>query len=197
LKRKPEKHEHYFGDSYDVVKQSLLRWLRSFGEWAVHPMLTQSPSSRFVSLLETFLNAKVISRDVLTIETDRRAYFSCAHSCGNLFLDPSTGLRLKNFRGDRAPEYLFASDLIHLTEHQPATLTIVFDQSVARGSEKRPIKTKLQHLLCHKISSFAYLSHACFVIAGRDYALVNRAYDRLIAESKLPGERFMRSDEFS
>jgi len=58
--------ESYFGDSYDVVKQSLLRWLQPFGDWEVHPMFSVPASSAFISAFGTFLNAKVISEDVLT-----------------------------------------------------------------------------------------------------------------------------------
>jgi hypothetical protein len=82
----------YFGDSHDIVKQSLLRWLRPFGEWSVHPMFTEPVSASDVSVFERFLGAKVISTDVLTNNTDRSAYFSGACSCGNLFLDPDTGI---------------------------------------------------------------------------------------------------------
>ena len=115
-------HEDWFGDSYDIVKQSLLRRLRSFGEWSVHPMFTEQASPVFISSLETFLDAKVISRDVLAPNTDRSSYFSSGRKCGNLFLDPDTGMRLKSFRGKRSPEYLFASDLASLMELKRNTL---------------------------------------------------------------------------
>lgn len=32
-------HVRYFGDSYDIVKQSLLRWLAPLGPWAAHPIV--------------------------------------------------------------------------------------------------------------------------------------------------------------
>jgi hypothetical protein len=31
----------YFGDSYDIVKQSLIRWLADFGQWSAHPMFPE------------------------------------------------------------------------------------------------------------------------------------------------------------
>src|SRR5438552_3690504 len=123
----------YFGDSYDIVKQSLLRWLRSFGEWSVHPMFTEPIKPSDVAALEALLGAKVASTEVLTLDTDRVAYFSCASSCGHLFLDPDTGLRMLSTRGVRAPEYLFASELVRLSEQRSGSLTVVFDQSVGRG----------------------------------------------------------------
>jgi hypothetical protein len=45
----------YFGDSYDSVKQSLLRWLRPFGEWSIHPMFTEGVSAANVSGFEQFI----------------------------------------------------------------------------------------------------------------------------------------------
>ncbi len=132
--------EQYFGDSYDIVKQSLLRWLRHFGEWSIQPMLTEPASLEFISSLGEFLGARVISTEVLTIDTDRSAYFSCANSCGNLFLDPSTGMRLENFRGDRAAEYIFASDLARLVGRRASSLTIVSTR--ASGVDRRGSKSK-------------------------------------------------------
>jgi len=184
----------YFGDSYDIVKQSLLRWLQTFGEWSVHPMFTEPVSQQDVSAFEDFIGAKLISADVLTINSDRPTYFSCASSCGNLFLDPNTGIRLTITRGVRAPEFLFADELVQLTKQRPRFLTVVFDQSVGRGSEHKHVATKLQHLLNHGVAAFAYRSHACFVIAGCDHSLVNHARDQLIAESRLPTSRFLSAD---
>ena len=91
----------YLGDSYDIVKQSLLLWLKSLGEWSVHPMFTESVGKAGIMEFEAILGAKVISTDVLTLASDRSAYFSCARSCGNLFLDPDTGLRMHPTRGLR------------------------------------------------------------------------------------------------
>ena len=125
----------YFGDSYDIVKQSLLRWLRGFGERSAHPMFTQPVSDADVAAFEKLLAVKVVSRNVLTVDTNRTAYLAPASSCGHLFLDPDTGLRMRPTRGVRAPEYLFANELVRLADARPASLTVVFDQSVRRGSE--------------------------------------------------------------
>ena len=148
-------HIKYFGDSYDVVKQSLLKWLQAFGEWSVHPMFTASVPHVKTSAFEALLGAKVISRSVLTSRTERSAYFACAHSCGNLFLDPNTGLRLQDIGGTRAPNYLFASELVQLAEHRPESLTVVFDQSLQRGKELSGLNKKLRHLLHRKVYTFA------------------------------------------
>jgi hypothetical protein len=184
----------HFGDSYDIVKQSLLRWLRNFGGWSVHPMFTESVTPTNVFAFESLLSAKVVSTEVLTLDTDRLAYFSCASSCGHLFLDPDTGLRMLSTRGIRAPEYLFASELVRLAEQRPGSLTLVFDQSVGRGSEQAQLEAKLRELRRHGVFGSAFVSHACFVIAGRDRALVERARTQIITESKLPASRFLPVD---
>jgi hypothetical protein len=181
----------YLGDSYDIVKQSLLRWLRNFGPWSVHPMFTETVSGTDISALESLLDAHVVSMEVLTLDTDRSAYFSCASSCGHLFLDPNTGLRMRSTRGVRAPEYLFAPELQQLAEQRPNSLTVVFDQSVSRGSERVHLDIKLRKLHHFGLYGFAYASHACFVVVGRDRSLVERARAQVIAESKLPEHRIL------
>lgn len=182
--------ERFFGDSYDIVKLSLVRWLQGFGNWSVHPMFTEPVQPTFISYFEQFLNAQVISSEVLTFTTDRAAYFTCGGSCGNLLLDPNTGICVKSISGRNTPDYLFASELVKLAEQRPKFLTMVFDQSVGRGSEKIHMRTKLQYLLKENIPAFAYHSHACFIIAGSDAALIKNAYNSLIKDSKLPIERF-------
>src|SRR5436309_2796668 len=136
----------FFGDSYDIVKQSLLSWLRSFGEWSAHPMFTETVSAADVAAFESLLSVKVVSTEVLTLTTDRSAYFACTSSCGHLFLDPDTGLRMLSTRGVRAPEYLFASELLRMSEQRPGSLTLVFDQGVGRGSAHLYLESKLREL---------------------------------------------------
>lgn len=181
----------YFGDSYDIVKQSLLRWLRSFGDWSAHPMFTEPVSDDDVAAFEKLLDVRVVSHEVLTLDTDRVAYLAPASSCGHLFLDPDTGLRMRPTRGVRAPEYVFATELVRLAKERPTSLTLVFDQSVGRGSERLHLEGKLLELRHEAVYGFAYVSHACFLVAGVDRALLQRARSRIIAESLLPEGRFL------
>lgn len=69
-------HINYFGDSYDIVKQSLIRWLRPLGQWSVHPMFTESASKSDSEKFERFLAVDLISREVLTRATGRDSYFA-------------------------------------------------------------------------------------------------------------------------
>jgi len=136
----------YLGDSYDIVKQSLLRWLKGFGEWSVHPMFTEPWAQSDVSVFELLLDAKVISTEILRVDTDRSAYLACCSSCGHLFLDPDTGLRMRTSGGADAPKFLFAAELEKLAKQRPDRLTLVFDQSVQRGSERLHLTAKLHEL---------------------------------------------------
>ena len=186
-------HIKYFGDSYDIVKQSFIRWLGDFGEWSVHPMFTEPVTPAYTSAFTTFLGARLLSDAVLKADTDRPTYFACASRCGNLFLDPNTGLRVMSVNGRRAPQFLFASELIFLVQNRPAAaLTLVFDQSHPRGSAGLvSLNQKLQHLSDHQIPAFAYASHACFIVAGHDPVLVKNARARLLAKSQLPEYRLV------
>jgi hypothetical protein len=184
-------HIRYFGDSYDIVKHSLIRWLAAFGEWAVHPMFTESVSGPEAAAFGSFLGARVLSTDVLAIHTSRPGYFASAATAENLFLDPDTGLRVDPVRGARAPEFLFTSELVSLVEARPRFLTLVFDQSHPRGSERASLKRKLRHLSDRGVPAFAYLSHACFIIAGGNTGLAGRARADLLAASRLPESRLV------
>lgn len=185
-------HMQYFGDSYDIVKQALIRWLNPFGRWSVHPMLTESATAQQVERFERFLGAHMISTEVLTTNTNRESYLSCATKCGNLFLDPDTGVRLPQ-SGTRAPKnkYLFTHEFVGLCEQRPNALTLVFDQSLPRGKERDCMEHKLADLNANGVYCFAYMSHACFILGGCDKALVRRAFDCTITESRLPEARFL------
>ena len=185
-------HMRYFGDSYDIVKQSLIRWLGQFGDWSVHPMLTGATPARQIERFERFLSARVVSTEVLTPNTNRESYLSCAAKCGNLFLDPDTGLRSRE-TGVRGPKtkYLFAHEFVRLSEQRPKALTLVFDQSLPRGKERDCMEHKLGDLQDRGVHCFAYMSHACFVLGSRDERVVRRALHCIIAESRLPEARFL------
>jgi hypothetical protein len=181
----------YFGDSYDIVKLSLMGWLRLFGDWSVHPMLTEVASREEIKAYERFLDAVVISSEVLTTSTNRELYFTCSTRYGNLFLDPDTGLRLRITKGSRAPEYLFANELVQLISSRPQSLTLVFDKSLPRGGERGALDLKLKYLRDHGIHCFAYVSHACFIVGGNEKEIINDAIAHVITESRLPENRFL------
>ena len=189
-------HMRWFGDSYDIVKQQLIRWLEPFGEWAVHPMLTESASEGEVDAFQRFIGARVISTDVLTSHTQRESYFSCAMGCKNLFLDPDTGLKIGK-KQSPSPKHLFEDDLVYLCDRRPKSLTLVFDQSLGRGRREEDIGRKLSQIEAEGISCVAYVSHACFILCSRDKELTEKALKTVITKSRLPEGRFLRGEAYS
>ena len=183
-------HMGFFGDSYDIVKQSLMAWLQNFGEWSVHPMLTKEATEPQITAFQNFLGAPVICREVLTKNTNREQYLRCGEACGNLFLDPDTGICLQP-QSRKSPNYLFGSELVRLSERRPLKLTLVFDQSFPRGKEPQFMREKLRNLWTQGFHAFAYLSHACFIVGAHHEPLVSRAFDAVVAKSRLPQNRFV------
>lgn len=181
------------GDSYDIVKQCLLRWLAPLGAWAAHPMFTEAVSGQDADAFSRLLGVPLLSCEVLGQKTDRAAYFAPARACpDHVFLDPDTGIRFASTGAKAAPAYLLRPELVAITEARPSRLTLIFDQSMARGKEAPQLGGKLAALADHGLSSIAYLSHASFVLVGRDRGLVGRALKLLWRTSSLPAGRFLK-----
>jgi len=181
----------YFGDSYDFVKQGLLRCLTYLGPWSVHPMFTESVTGAESSALQSFLGARIISTAVLEPGIDRSLYFEDTSLCDHLFLDPNTGVSMKEVRGKKAPHYLFISDLLRLAKQRSDHLTMVFDQSLGHGAARNALGEKLNCLRNEGISGFAYVSHACFMIVSPNESLVDEARSAMLNNCRLPETRFV------
>jgi hypothetical protein len=182
----------YLGDSYDIVKHCLLRWLGALGPWTAHPMFTEAVSDQQAAAFSALLGVPLISTDVLAQGADRDAYFASARSCAShLFLDPDTGVRMKSTRGKKAPAYVFLEELVRIASRQQGVLTLVFDQSVQRGAEANGLTTKLIALARKGLHSFAYRSHACFLVVGPGRELVAVARNVLDRKAHLPKDRFV------
>ena len=185
----------FLGDCYDIVKQSLLRCLGSIGTWATHPMFTESMAPEKASAFSCLLGTRLLSKETFTRDSDRSVYLAPARNCGyHVFLDPDTGIRLEPTRGKKAPLYVFGTELVEITSARPDYLTLVFDQSLARGREREQLGDKLSYFADHGLHGFAYASHACFVLLGKDGSLVKKALDTLKRESRLPDSRFVKQE---
>src|ERR1017187_1360657 len=170
------------GDSYDIVKRALLCWLRPFGAWSVHPMLTDDVPVRDY---EKLIGARVISR--VALDNDRDGFLMAAGSCrGNLFLDPDKGLSLG--RGSR--EHVSINEFCDVVLQRPKdVLTVVFDQAITHGLPERRklvVLDKLARIREGGVHAFAYFSHACFIVGSAKRTLVERARAHMIKESDLP-----------
>ena len=106
-----------------------------------------------------------------------------------IFFWTQTGLRFKQH--GRRTKYLFANEFHSIVKRRLGLLTLVFDQCVPRGNERAYMGRKLEDLQTNGVHCFAYTSHACFIVSSDDQALVQKALDRVISESRLPRNRFL------
>jgi hypothetical protein len=181
----------FFGDSYDIVKKSLIEWLSEFGSWSAHPMFTEVVAPDKAASFSRFLGIPLISTEPLTPATDRAKYFLTCEAASNLFLDPDTGVRLSPCGGYKSVNYVFGPELAALSQARPKALTLVFDQSFSRGSQGRPVQEKLASLTADGVHGFAYSSHAQFLVLSADAELVHHARERLLEVSGLPASRMV------
>ena len=123
----------YLGDSYDIVKKSLIGWLSEFGPWVSHPMFTEIVDPEQAAAFSRLLGTPLLSEKVLIPETNRAEYFSSCRTAGNLFLDPDTGVCLEPHRGKKSVNYVFGMELAEWCKLRPKALTLIFDQSYSRG----------------------------------------------------------------
>lgn len=186
----------YFGDSYDIVKKSLLTWLAPFGPWGAYPMFTHEVAEAQANHFEAFLGVPLLSRACLTVET-RQAYFGARSDRRSVFVDPDTGVRMDPMGGQASTSFVFKSELERLADEHAQGLLLVFDQSLARGRVREDLDAKLKRLRDAHLAGFAYCSHASFLILGRDAGLVREARSVLLDRSKLPPAVILSTDESS
>ena len=204
-------HPDKFGDSYDIVKQSILEWLLPCGTWAVHPMFAydyRQTCPSFAGEYSAFLNAPLLTTEPLPrIEPgrrvrprwdaymeERRAYFENARQWDNkyhLFLDPDIGLWLppKLPRSREEPQHLMAEELLDIARARPDNLTLIFDQGFSRNlreSKRRTLtQKKLIWLKKRGVNSIMYFSHANFVLASANPDALDYAKRTLVTASSL------------
>ena len=181
-------HPQHFGDSYDIVKQSLLAWLSAdLGPWSAYPMFTDKVDDERATAFARFLGVRLVTRERLSSTTDRTDYFRACKGEGHLFLDPDTGVKMK--RPGKNPKYLYGEELADIARDRPSFLTMTFDQSLSRARKpEAQVKEKLNLL---GLFGFAYVSHAAFIVLGCDPLLVERARETVLVRSQLPARRFV------
>ena len=151
-------HPSKFGDSYDIVKQSFLRWLKPCGTWVAHPMFTVGVTARQEKDFSNFLGVSLVTTDTVPLKPQRDTFFETARACqDHLFLDPDTGLRLPKSRVTR--KHLMAGELLCIAKARPDRLTLVYDQSIdRRSSPEEQLEGKLLWLAAKGVYGLAYLS---------------------------------------
>ena len=192
-----------FGDSYDIVKQSMFRWLSSHGKWAVHPMFTDEEPARYADAYRELLG--VDRRGLVAPETIRRRlreyWITPAMECkDHLFIDPDTGLRAEIIK-KHPNRCLLLDELkeIAKADGRKNKLTLVFDQSIDRSEEGvqaveasgKQLRDKLDWLKHRCVHGVAYKSHANFVLVSANKEVVRQAVDTIREKSRLPSSRFV------
>ena len=188
-------HPSKFGDSYDIVKQTLLHWLSACGTWAAHPMFTTNVSPSFAEEFSSFLGVPLVTTVPLAGRSGRNGYFRETvvwRSTDHLFLDSDTGLALP--QSNAGSEHLMAKELVEIANGRPGKLTLVFDQSFPRGKDearRRQTREKLTWLRVRSVYGLVYYSHANFVLVSSDDRVLNNAKRTLKEASRLPSCRLI------
>ena len=187
-------NEGKFGDSYDIVKRSLIRWLSGLDEWAAHPMLTGGPENpSFLEEYSAFLGVRLPPAELLQVRFDSSRIMEWAEQCQDehLFLDPDTGIMLPD--GTATASHLKAADLVAIAKKRPGKLTLVFDQSIDRARDVREqVEEKLRFLLKADVHGITYESHVCFLLACTDQQVLVKAERKLTEKSRIPRHRLVR-----
>ena len=185
----------FFGDSYDIVKQSFISWLKPFGPWTVHPMFTEDPGTDQARKFADFLQAELLPTKVMKARADLATCFAPCRDVDNLFIDPDTGVRIK---GRQSVRHILGETLVEIVCDRPQALTLVFDQSYTRAAEverTKEIRRKLAFFAGHNVYGLAYNSHATFLLLCKNLGLLNRAHRDLIKASRLPAKRIVTAIE--
>lgn len=184
----------YLGDSYDIVKQSFLGWLD--GDWSVHPMLTEEVDDQWINAYKAVLGGpkiKIISSHVPFRTASGGWYSVCNVDC-NLFLDPHTGLTLRDLK--KQSHHLTSGELVEIVKlaRRKGFLTMVFDQSIDHDGDlpRQQVREKLEDLKEKGVYAFAYVSHSCVVVASDNGEVTLNALNEVLANSGVPGERFIK-----
>ena len=177
----------HLGDSYDLVKRSLLACLEELGLWHVHPMFTAAFNPGEIKCYQDLLGVPLITSEPLPIRPKREAHIELAHVHGHVLFDPDTGLKM-NGRVSAPRKYLFKNELLAAVRARPSVLTAVFDQSLSHGKAESELIAKAKALAQNAVRCFAYSSHASFIFVSADAKLLESAR-KLLLQAGIPEKR--------
>ena len=187
----------FFGDSFDIVKKQMLAWLGTGGRWAVQPMFTEQVVGDDAQAFARFLGAQLLNSGVFTRNVDRGSFLGTGDRPWNVFFDPDTGIAksAKSANFLRSPQsYLLIAELVQLAHERPEFLTLVFDKSVPRGSERKAEEEKLDAFRKEGVAGLAYIGQAPFVALSCNPNNIQVAARSLVTQSKLPQDRIIVSE---
>ena len=129
-------HPKHHGDTYEMAKLCILRWLVADEQWLIHPMYFpangEEPDQAFPRRYADFLGVCLVRGDM---HRRRDLVDAVAGDPGHLFLDPDTGLKLGNAKG---PKHLNVNELVKIASSPSRTrkLVLVYDQSINFNHKK-------------------------------------------------------------
>ena len=184
-------HPAKYGDTYDMAKICMLRWLERPEPWGIHPMYFpkrgEPRDEAFPCNYADFLGIACVGGDIRTPGILVEAVDDWQ---GALFLDPDTGLYP---HGPTDEDHIGMADLIAIAQapNRKDRLTLVYDQSIDRryehvGDPREQVRAKLTTLEDAGIHSAAYVSHIAFIWLSDNPEVATQATRNILQESKLP-----------
>ena len=200
-------HPRFFGESRDIAKRQIMRWLAPTSEpWAAHPMwFNQRPTPpcdrAFLDQYAAALNVHIVDHE----SPDQNAFLEAAVACiDHLLLDPDTGLGNKSncdrTNRDHVTHVTF-DQLIQIVQSQKRhdKLTLVYDQGYSRILDvlgvREETRKKLNRLRQSSVHAISYMAEpkwgVCFIWASKDCDVITQATQRMQAKSRFPYCRFV------
>ena len=172
----------YFGDSYDLAKQFLMRCLAPDEPWGIIPMFTDEWNPGQIASFEGLLGGTVLIPDCIHGTRHRQQVTSAGSWDGHVFIDPDTGVRSPS-SGSSSTKLIKLDELVREAKEHPNNIILVFDQSYANA--KLPAKTqamveKLAHLRLKNVNAFGYLGQASFLVMSCDSNVLEQARQNLL-----------------
>lgn len=187
----------YLGDCLDFYKRWFLAEFFPRENLDAVPMLTEpwpSPADR--ALYSALVGVQIIQDTIVPNTAERSGYFQVlghsGHEGRDVFLDPDTGLRLgPRPKRRRFDEYLFGRELLEfILPIGSSRVAVVYDQSIARGSEAEEYAVlKMQVLRGMGLSAFAYCAQVAMVVVSRDSARITALHQHAQGLPHLPQDR--------
>ena len=190
----------FFGESHDLAKRQIMKWLAPSEPWVAHPMwFDQRPEDPDEP---DFLEKYSAVLDVQIVDGNSRYWNDFpqdAERCHeNLLLDPDTGLWTPA-NGRRSRKHVTVAQFVQIaiSRERQDKLTLIYDQSYIRSGHNIRTQTeaKLRTLRGSYVHSVAYIAHegsnVRFIWASTDRQAITEATQRIQTKSGFPRWRFV------
>ena len=190
----------HFGDSHDMAKRMIMRWLYPDGPWVAHPMwFNQRPEPLgdcdFLKRYATALNVKIVPNE----SGNRDEFLAVAGACtDHLLLDPDTGM----WDGTTSREHVTVDEFVRIVTSpgRENRLALIFDQSYLRrrhaGDIWEQTTAKIDRMRQdNRVHAAAHIAHkglwVRFIWASTNCELITNVTHRLQEQTGFPGWRLV------